>query len=58
VGIILKALETGMRLDDPIYREMLAQYPHFQVKLEQREKEITEMRTFIQKLDSQEPIEK
>jgi hypothetical protein len=47
-----------MRLDDPIYREMLAQYPHFQVKLEQREKELTEMRKFIQKLDSKEPIEK
>lgn len=58
VGIILKALETGMRLDDPIYTEMLAQYPHFQVKLEQRENEITEMRKFIQKLDLQEPIEK
>jgi len=42
-AIIMKALDTGVALDDPIYREMLEQYPHYQVKLERRENQISKM---------------
>ena len=50
--IIMTALETGVRLNDPIYEEMLEQYPHYQVKLERREKRITKMKTFINKIEN------
>lgn len=36
VGVIMKALDKGIELDDEVYREMLEQFPHYQVKLENR----------------------
>lgn len=49
VALILQALDNGIALpNDPVYKEMLEQYPHYQVKLEGRNKKIKEIKDKIE----------
>lgn len=52
VQIVLKALESGIALrDNPIYEEMLEEYPHYQVKREKREKQMKSLNSFLTKFE-------
>ena len=45
ISITLKALENGIPLEgDQVYLDMLQQYPHYQAKLENRQKTMEKLK--------------
>lgn len=53
VRIAAKALQSGIALPgDPVYEEMLEEYPHYQVKRERREKQLKDVSKFIERYEA------
>lgn len=58
VGLIMRALENGIEIDNDVYRSVLEEYPFYQVKLEKRQKQIKSIKKIISDLNaSNEPKE-
>ena len=50
--IVIKAIESGIALpNNPVYEEMLEDYPHYQVKREKRDKQMKSISNFVNKYE-------